>query len=78
MYSTQVLDHLPTAPSQSGRYFTPGSLGHLGFTGTSLWLDPGRGLAIALLTNRTWPDRSSQEIKHVRPRVHDAVVEALS
>jgi CubicO group peptidase (beta-lactamase class C family) len=69
---------LPSAPSQSGRYFSPGSLGHLGFTGTSLWLDPERELAIVLLTNRTWPDRSSQEIKRVRPRVHDAVVEALS
>ncbi len=69
---------LPTAPSQSGRHFSPGSLGHLGFTGTSLWLDPERELAIVLLTNRTWPDRSSQEIKRVRPRVHDAIVEALS
>jgi CubicO group peptidase (beta-lactamase class C family) len=69
---------LPSAPSQSGRHFSPGSLGHLGFTGTSLWLDPERDLAIVLLTNRTWPDRSSQEIKRVRPRVHDAVVEALS
>jgi CubicO group peptidase (beta-lactamase class C family) len=69
---------LPTAPSQSGRHFSPGSLGHLGFTGTSLWLDPERELAIVLLTNRTWPDRSSQEIKHVRPRVHDAIVEALT
>jgi CubicO group peptidase (beta-lactamase class C family) len=69
---------LPSAPSQSGRYFSPGSLGHLGFTGTSLWLDPERDLAIILLTNRTWPDRNSQEIKRVRPRVHDALVEALS
>jgi CubicO group peptidase (beta-lactamase class C family) len=69
---------LPTAPSQSGRHFSPGSLGHLGFTGTSLWLDPERELAIILLTNRTWPDRSSKEIKRVRPRVHDAIVEALS
>ena len=69
---------LPTAPSQSGRHFSPGSLGHLGFTGTSLWLDPERELAIVLLTNRTWPDRSSQEIKRVRPGVHDAIVEALS
>ena len=69
---------LPSAPSQSGHHFSPGSLGHLGFTGTSLWLDPERELAIVLLTNRTWPDRSSQEIKRVRPRVHDAIVEALS
>ncbi len=68
---------LPSTPSQSGRYFSPRSLGHLGFTGTSLWMDPDRHLAIILLTNRTWPDRRSQEIKRVRPLVHDAIVEAL-
>jgi serine-type D-Ala-D-Ala carboxypeptidase len=69
---------LLSVPSQSGRYFSPGSLGHLGFTGTSLWLDPEHEFAIVLLTNRTWPDRSSQEIKRVRPQVHDAIVEALT
>ena len=68
---------LPSTPSQSGRHFSPGSLGHLGFTGASLWLEPERDLAIVLLANRTWPDRDSQEIKRVRPRVHDAIVEAL-
>jgi serine-type D-Ala-D-Ala carboxypeptidase len=68
---------VPSTPSQSGRYFSPHSLGHLGFTGTSLWLDPEREIAIILLSNRTWPDRSSQEIKRVRPLVHDAIVEAL-
>lgn len=67
----------PSAPSQSGQYFSPQALGHLGFTGTSLWCDPERDLAVVLLTNRTWPDRSSQKIKEVRPRFHDAVVEAL-
>jgi CubicO group peptidase (beta-lactamase class C family) len=69
---------LPSRPSQSGSHFSPRSLGHLGFTGTSLWLDPDRDLAVILLSNRTWPDRSSQEIKRVRPLVHDAVVEALT
>jgi CubicO group peptidase (beta-lactamase class C family) len=67
----------PSSPSQSGKYFSPHSFGHLGYTGTSLWIDPERDLAIALLTNRTWPDRSSQAIKQVRPQFHDAVVEAL-
>lgn len=69
---------MPSQPSQSGQHFSPRSLGHLGFTGTSLWLDPERDLAIILLSNRTWPDRQSQEIKRVRPLVHDAVVEAIS
>lgn len=67
----------PSAPSQSGKYFSPRSYGHLGYTGTSLWIDPERQLSITLLTNRTWPDRASQAIKEVRPRFHDAVVEAL-
>ena len=38
---------------------------------------PDRQLSVTLLTNRTWPDRSSQAIKQVRPLVHDAIVEAL-
>ncbi len=67
----------PSAPSQSGTHFGPGSFGHLGFTGTSVWCDPGRMLSVTLLTNRTWPDRMSQEIKRVRPRVHDAIMEAI-
>lgn len=67
----------PSHPSSSGTRFTPASYGHLGFTGTSLWLDPKRHLSVALLTNRTWPDRSSQRIREVRPLLHDAVVEAI-
>lgn len=67
----------PSAPSQSGKYFGSASFGHLGYTGTSLWIDPGRQLSITLLTNRTWPDCSNQAIKQVRPRFHDAVIEAL-
>jgi CubicO group peptidase (beta-lactamase class C family) len=67
----------PSQPSQSGRYFSSRSYGHLGYTGTSLWIDPDRQLSITLLTNRTWPDRGSQFIKQIRPAFHDAVIEAL-
>jgi serine-type D-Ala-D-Ala carboxypeptidase len=67
----------PSQPSQSGKYFTPNSFGHLGYTGTSLWIEPSCQLSIALLTNRTWPDCSNQAIKTVRPKFHDAVIEAL-
>jgi serine-type D-Ala-D-Ala carboxypeptidase len=67
----------PSSPSQSGKYFSPGSFGHLGYTGTSLWIDPSRQLSITLLTNRTWPDCSNQAIKQVRPQFHDAVIEEL-
>jgi CubicO group peptidase (beta-lactamase class C family) len=68
----------PSAPSLSGKYFSPNSFGHLGYTGTSLWIDPTRQLSITLLTNRTWPDCSNQAIKQVRPKFHDAVIEALT
>jgi CubicO group peptidase (beta-lactamase class C family) len=67
----------PTPPSSSGQYFSPLSYGHLGYTGTSLWVDPSRELAVVLLTNRTWPDASNQAIKQIRPRFHDAVIEAI-
>ena len=68
----------PSQPSQSGRYLSPAAFGHLGYTGTSLWIDPGLQLAITLLTNRTWPEQSNQAIKQVRPKFHNLVVEALA
>ncbi len=67
----------PSPPSQSGKYFSARSFGHLGYTGTSLWIDPARQLSITLLTNRTWPDCSNKAIQQVRPAFHDAVVEGL-
>lgn len=66
--------------SSAGRYLgdrTPGAVGHLGFTGTSLWIDLARGLVVSLLTNRTLPGRDALGIRELRPRFHDAVVEAL-
>ncbi len=67
----------PSSPSQAGQYFSPTSFGHLGYTGTSLWIDPERQISITLLTNRTWPDGKSKTIQQVRPRLHDAVMESL-
>jgi len=70
----------PSLPSQSGRYFSAQTFGHLGYTGTSLWIDPTRELAVVFLTNRTWPspDRpEANQIKQIRPAVHDAISEAL-
>lgn len=64
-------------PTSSGELLAPGSFGHTGFTGTSLWLDPGRALAIVLLTNRVHPDAANPKIQGVRPRFHNAVVAAL-
>lgn len=67
----------PSVPSQSGKYLSRRAFGHLGYTGTSLWIDPERRLSMTLLTNRTWPDCTGWAIKDVRPKFHDAIVEAL-
>ncbi len=63
----------PSAPSSAGRLFARRSIGHLGFTGSSMWIDLQAGIAVTLLTNRTWPDRSNQAIRELRPRFHDAL-----
>ena len=68
---------VPTEGSSSGRYFGLRSIGHLGYSGCSLWIDPDQDLAVVLLTNRTWPDRANNAIRQVRPAFHDAVVESL-
>lgn len=67
----------PSQPSSAGRHFSPHSIGHLGYSGCSLWIDLDAGVAAVLLTNRTWPDRKSQKIRDVRPAFHDALREAL-
>lgn len=68
----------PSSHSQSGKYFSRNSFGHLGYTGTSLWIDPDCQVSVILLTNRTWPDCTNQRIKEIRPAFHNAVFEALS
>ena len=67
----------PSAESSAGRHFSQHSIGHLGYSGCSLWIDLDASVAAALLTNRTWPDRKSQSIRQVRPMFHDAVRESL-
>lgn len=67
----------PSQPSSSGNYFGPHSIGHLGYSGCSLWIDLDAAVAIVLLTNRTWPDRKNQLIREIRPLFHDAVREAV-
>jgi CubicO group peptidase (beta-lactamase class C family) len=68
----------PSSRSQAGKYFSANAFGHLGYTGTSLWIDPERQLSVTLLTNRTWPDCKNEAIKQLRPKFHDAVVESLA
>jgi CubicO group peptidase (beta-lactamase class C family) len=54
-----------------------GAIGHLGFTGTSLWIDLDRELVVAFLTNRVALGRANLKIRAFRPQVHDAVLDAL-
>ena len=63
--------------SSAGRMFSPHSIGHLGYSGCSIWIDLDAGVAAVLLTNRTWPDRANQAIRQVRPAFHDAVRKVL-
>lgn len=58
--------------STAGRHFGRNSFGHLGFTGTSVWIDPDADVAMVLLTNRVCPSRSSTGIRWLRPQLHDA------
>ncbi|CAB5082379.1 Beta-lactamase class C-like and penicillin binding proteins (PBPs) superfamily [Olavius algarvensis associated proteobacterium Delta 3] len=60
-----------------GRYFSPHTVGHLGFTGTSFWMDLTRKIIVILLTNRIHPTRENLGIREFRPRIHDAVMAAL-
>lgn len=63
--------------SASGRYFSKNSFGHNGFTGTSIWMDLERGVAVVFLTNRIHPTRAREGIRRLRPAVHNAVMESL-
>jgi CubicO group peptidase (beta-lactamase class C family) len=65
--------------SSAGDRMGPRSFGHLGFTGTSLWIDPDARIVVALLTNRVCPTRENPAIRAARPWAHDALYErALS
>lgn len=59
--------------SSVGRFFSPHSVGHLGFTGTSLWIDPEAELAVALLSNRVHPSRENMKIRAFRTQFHEAL-----
>jgi CubicO group peptidase (beta-lactamase class C family) len=63
---------LPT--SSCGTRMSPNAFGHTGFTGTSLWIDPRRGVYVVLLTNRVHPSREGDAITRVRSAFHDAVL----
>jgi beta-glucosidase-like glycosyl hydrolase/CubicO group peptidase (beta-lactamase class C family) len=64
--------------SSAGHRLSERAFGHTGFTGTSLWIDPDKKLAIILLTNRVHPTRDNDAIRRIRPEVADAVAEAVA
>lgn len=70
-------DSVTPGASSTGRFFPPDSVGHLGYTGTSVWIAPSRRTVVVLLTNRVHPNDDKGPIREIRPRVHDAVARAL-
>jgi CubicO group peptidase (beta-lactamase class C family) len=67
----------PSGQSSAGRFFSPRSFGHTGYTGTSIWIDPERSLFIVLLTNRVNPTSENQKHVALRRAVSDAVQRAV-
>ena len=63
----------PSVPSSSGTRFSSRAFGHVGFTGTSLWIDPSSELEVVILSNRVHPTRANTAIQTFRPRIHDAI-----
>jgi CubicO group peptidase (beta-lactamase class C family) len=59
--------------SSAGSVLGPRSFGHLGFTGTSFWIDPDAAIGVVLLTNRVYPTRNNDSIRAARPLAHDAL-----
>lgn len=63
--------------SQAGGRFSPDTVGHLGFSGCSLWIDLRREATVVLLTNRVYYGPDNDRLKALRPRIHDAVLAAM-
>lgn len=63
----------PSSPSSAGRFLSEVSFGHLGYTGTSIWIDPLHELEVVLLSNRVHPTRRNEQIKAFRPLIHELV-----
>jgi CubicO group peptidase (beta-lactamase class C family) len=66
----------PSGRSSSGSKM-PKAFGHTGFTGTSIWIDPERGIYVVLLSNRVHPTRANQKIAKVRRDFADAAATAI-
>jgi serine-type D-Ala-D-Ala carboxypeptidase len=64
--------------SSSGKYFSPQSVGHLGFTGTSIWWDLEKNSHVVLLSNRVHPTRKNEKIREFRPYIYDLIMKTLN
>jgi CubicO group peptidase (beta-lactamase class C family) len=67
----------PTPDNTGSGYLSAGSVGHTGFTGTSIWMDPVREVVIVVLANRVHPTRANRRFAGVRGGVGDRVLTAL-
>jgi len=71
-------DRPDTKNSAAGSHFPRAAVGHLGFTGTSFWIDPDRRLGVVLLTNRVHMGDDPEPIRRFRPWFHDRVLEFIT
>ena len=70
---------MPSAAGAScGQFFPKTGVGHLGYTGTSFWIDPEQSVFIVLLTNRVHPSRYNVGIRRFRPLIHDEILVAMA
>ncbi|MGD9159324.1 MAG: serine hydrolase [Desulfobacteraceae bacterium] len=63
--------------SSSGRYFSAKSIGHLGFTGTSVWMDLEKDIMVIFLSNRVHRTRENTKIRLFRPELHNLIMESI-
>ncbi len=64
-------------PPACGNKFSGNSFGHTGYTGTSVWCDREKDLIVIFLTNRVYPNRTSEEVRNIRPKLHDEICRIL-
>ena len=64
--------------STAGTELSRNAVGHVGFTGTSLWIDLDRNLHVIVLSNRVHPSRDNDLIREFRPLIHDLCVRAAT
>ena len=63
--------------SSSGKYFSPKSIGHLGYTGTSVWMDLEKDIMVVFLSNRVHRTRENIKIRYFRPELHNLIIESI-